>query len=187
MTALAILDAAQDVLVEHGLHAPMELIAARAGVAVGTLYNHFSDRKSLVDALLDELRTQLSEHVLAAREATDTLPVREQLTAMLTAMFDSWSEIFLVIKQGELVPDAKKRSDIRKRVLDQFGPVIERGRKQGLFTDDPEGLHVYALQGLLQALFSYAADEPKKLSREQAVERVVDFFFSGASTRKVVR
>jgi len=47
----AILTAAEEVFSEEGLGARMEQIAARAGVAVGTLYNHFQDRGALVNAL----------------------------------------------------------------------------------------------------------------------------------------
>lgn len=185
MTATAILDAARDVLVEHGLHAPMELIASRAGVAVGTLYNHFSDRKTLIDALLEDLREQLREDLAAAAEANAEQPVKQQLQAMLAAFFDSWSLIFLIIKQGEQMPDAKKRAHIRQRITEQFGEVLDRGRREGILLPDTDGLYAVALQGLMHSVFSFAADEPKKVSRERAVELVTDLFFQGASVPRV--
>jgi AcrR family transcriptional regulator len=42
--ARAILAAAEEVFATDGLQARMERIAEQAGVAVGTLYNHFEDR-----------------------------------------------------------------------------------------------------------------------------------------------
>src|SRR2546422_7964168 len=54
----SILDAAETVFSEHGTaHGRMEQIAARAGVSVGTLYNHFVDRRDLVEALRSEEHT----------------------------------------------------------------------------------------------------------------------------------
>src|SRR2546423_943118 len=59
-TAAAILEAAEDEFFKRGINtATMNDIAAAAGVAVGTLYNHFKDRDALLQALLLERRTGL--------------------------------------------------------------------------------------------------------------------------------
>src|SRR5260370_3741603 len=43
----AILAAARDVFAEQGLEAPLEEIAARAGVGIATLYRRFPDRAAI--------------------------------------------------------------------------------------------------------------------------------------------
>lgn len=187
VTSAAILQAAEDVLLDQGLAAPMELIAARAGVAVGTLYNHFKDRKALVSSLLQKHRDQLMTEAHAAEERTAHLPMRDQLVAMLQAMVTSWSKIYLVMKQSEQMPDAKRRAEIRARFSRIFGPVLERGRKEGVLAADPEGLQPVLLQGLMQACFGLAADEPKRLSAAHTAGHVVDAFLHGAAPRKAHR
>jgi len=57
----AILAAARDVFAEHGLEAPLEEIAARAGVGIATLYRRFPAREQLVAAALIEKVTQYAE------------------------------------------------------------------------------------------------------------------------------
>jgi len=58
-TREAILEAAAGILgSDSAAQARMEDIAARAGVAVGTVYNYFEDRRALVTALL-ETRTRV--------------------------------------------------------------------------------------------------------------------------------
>lgn len=47
-----LLDAARAVFAEQGLSAPLDHVARRAGVSVGTLYHHFGDRAHLIDAAL---------------------------------------------------------------------------------------------------------------------------------------
>ncbi len=60
-----VLDAGRAVLAEDGLNATMELIAARAGVGVGTVYRHFATK----DALLDELVRRIVAELTAAAAA----------------------------------------------------------------------------------------------------------------------
>ena len=181
VTSAAILDAAEEVLLADGLNAPMEVIATRAGVAVGTLYNHFKDRRALVAALLEKHRTQLREDVNAAEQASLALPVREQLIAMLQAMISGWSKLYLVMKQGEQLPDWKHRAEVRARFARIFAPVLERGRTEGLLAADPDHLQPIALHGLIYGFFAVAADEPKRLPKGRTAQLIVDAFLNGAA------
>ncbi|MGI5488679.1 TetR/AcrR family transcriptional regulator [Microtetraspora malaysiensis] len=56
-----ILEAARDVVAERGTDAPMELIARRAGVGVGTLYRRFPDRGVLLAALAEQYVHELMD------------------------------------------------------------------------------------------------------------------------------
>ncbi|WP_236028184.1 helix-turn-helix domain-containing protein [Paractinoplanes lichenicola] len=49
-----LLAAAEAAFREQGVEAPLEQIARRAGVAIGTLYGHFPNRRALLGALLRE-------------------------------------------------------------------------------------------------------------------------------------
>lgn len=87
-TRAAILDAAADVLNgDAAAHARMEDIAARAGVAVGTVYNYFADRTALVSALL-QTRTE------TLMTALDAPPAAGRATRRATATAGSAAESF---------------------------------------------------------------------------------------------
>ena len=62
----AIVAVARDVFAEHGLEAPLEAVAARAGVGIATLYRRFPTREKLVAAALVE---KVAEYAEAARQA----------------------------------------------------------------------------------------------------------------------
>src|SRR6266566_3882151 len=62
----AILAAARQVFCDHGLEAPLEEIARRAGVGIGTLYRRFPSRVELLDAVLADT---VQAHVDAAEQA----------------------------------------------------------------------------------------------------------------------
>src|SRR5260370_13176553 len=62
----AILDAAEAVFAERGFHgARIQDIAARARIAVGTVYNHFAQKDDVLSALLEERTEELLEQLRA--------------------------------------------------------------------------------------------------------------------------
>ncbi|MHC6594051.1 TetR/AcrR family transcriptional regulator [Arthrobacter sp. C152] len=61
-----ILDAARAEIAEHGAEVGMEVIAATAGVAVGTLYRHFPTKTDLVAAVLSEYVEQITAEAESA-------------------------------------------------------------------------------------------------------------------------
>src|SRR5512139_3867755 len=85
-TARAILEAAEEVFAQDGLQARMERIASEAGVAVGTLYNHFEDRAALVRSLVLSRRGALLSRVDEALAGVREAPVADQLRAFFTAV-----------------------------------------------------------------------------------------------------
>ncbi|GAA1860817.1 TetR/AcrR family transcriptional regulator [Actinomadura bangladeshensis] len=54
-----ILAAAQEVFAERGASASTEEVAARAGVAIGTVFRHFPTKRDLLAAIMKDLRRRL--------------------------------------------------------------------------------------------------------------------------------
>ena len=96
-----VLDAARELFIERGLDCPLEEVARRAGVGIGTLYRRFGDRDALIKAvLLDALEQSLAsaEHSLGAGE--DGL---EGVAAYLREMLD--------VRVSAVIPLALDRLD----------------------------------------------------------------------------
>ncbi|WP_307817779.1 TetR/AcrR family transcriptional regulator [Nocardia acididurans] len=68
---------------EHGLDAPLNLIARTAGVGQGSLYRHFPTREAIILAVFDENIVQLEALVADADSTLDELlsKIFDQLTA----------------------------------------------------------------------------------------------------------
>jgi AcrR family transcriptional regulator len=49
-----LVSAAAEMFGERGVDVPLDEVARRAGVSIGTLYNHFPNRGALLDAVLPE-------------------------------------------------------------------------------------------------------------------------------------
>ncbi|QFG23402.1 TetR/AcrR family transcriptional regulator [Actinomadura sp. WMMB 499] len=73
-----LLAAASAVFAERGLDAPLEEIARRAGVSIGTLYNHFPTRQSFCAALFPDRIADLDR--IAAGALADPDPWRGFVT-----------------------------------------------------------------------------------------------------------
>ena len=72
------LEAAEAVFAAEGIDVPIDVIAERAGVGVGTLYRHFPTKEKLFEAILVERVTEL------AADARSRLETRIRGTAFFS-------------------------------------------------------------------------------------------------------
>jgi AcrR family transcriptional regulator len=85
----AILDAAEELIATRGLSgAGLLMIARRAGVAVGTLYNYFADREALIRALFETRRAALRPKLHAAARVCEDLPFEPRLRRFMRELFE---------------------------------------------------------------------------------------------------
>ncbi len=81
-----ILEATAAMIVAHGTQAPMSKIAKQAGVATGSLYNHFENKDVLIRAVYEELGAMI-EGALVQGDNPD-LPAPERLRAYIDRQID---------------------------------------------------------------------------------------------------
>ena len=130
---VAILDAAEELIAKHGLHAAaLVQIARRAGVAVGTLYNYFTDRDALIRGLFEARRATFRPRLLAAIEAGAELPFEPRLRGFVRdvlAAFESHrSFIKLAIENEHLKPSA---STTPQDLLAGVRDIVAAGVREG--------------------------------------------------------
>ena len=180
LTADVILEAAERAFAEQGPAAGMDAIATRAGVAVGTLYNHFQDRDSLVDALLEARSTVLLDRMQRAIAESQGQALRARLVYVLEAVVAHTSpnarfrQVFL---QAELRRPRKRA--IVERMRAALSPLFEQGQHDGQLRSDPDGLQAAFLLGLLHTALVASFDAPELLPRERIAALVVDQFLDG--------
>ncbi|WP_199040248.1 TetR/AcrR family transcriptional regulator [Glycomyces salinus] len=66
-----ILQIAEEVVSERGFEVPVSVIAAEAGVGVGTVYRHFPTKEALFGAILTDKIGQVREYVESLAESDD--------------------------------------------------------------------------------------------------------------------
>jgi AcrR family transcriptional regulator len=183
-TASAIIEAAEEVFAENGLHAAsMNEIATRAGVAVGTLYNHFTDKDALITGLFELRRQGMLDLIDEQLKVTPTEPFRGQLLRVLTAMFDYFAkhERFYTIlwhQEAHAHPAASKQQML-PLLYERFEKLTRRGVKDRTLRSDNADFYPALLMGLLRAMGICASMLGGK--KMPTAERIVDLFLDGAA------
>lgn len=185
LTADAILEAAEHVFAELGPSAGMDAIAAQAGVAVGTLYNHFGDRDTLIDALFEARLAALVARVCREIAESEGLAFRERLLRVLDAVLASTSpnplfrQVFL---QAEL--RKPRKSAALERMGDALAPVFEQGQREGELRAVPLKLQTAFLLNQLHTALVFSYDSPAELPRARIAALVATQFLDGARGAK---
>jgi AcrR family transcriptional regulator len=183
-TATAILAAAEELFAEHGLHAAsMTEIAARAGVAVGTLYNHFTDKDALITGLFELRREGMIDAIDEQLKLQATEPFRGQLLRVLTAMmgyFASHSRFYTILwhQEGQAHPAASKQQML-PALYERFEKLTRRGVKDRTLKSDGADFYPAMLMGLMRATGICASILGGK--KVPPAEQLVELFLNGAA------
>lgn len=183
-TARAILAAAEDVFAEEGLSAArMERIAGRAGVAVGTLYNHFEDRAALVAALCHSGRAALIERVDAALAQAEGLPARARLRALVEAMVaharGRGRFLSVLVQAGEGPARAQPGGSLLDDLVARADAVVAAGVAAGELRPDVHGVFGRGLIGMVRMRVVQAIEG--RAGWEGIADAVLDLFLGGAA------
>jgi AcrR family transcriptional regulator len=182
-TARAVLSAAEQVFAEEGFFAAsMARIAERAGVAVGTLYNHFKDREALLGALLDQRSDELLEELdrRAARDAK--APFAEQLRSFVGALFEHFEAHRALLHStfsGEQLPCVRK-TDTPRAIYARVQTLLKVGHRQKVLRADPDHSFAVILLGAVRSTFVREKVGAPPIPSENAADAVTDFFLRGA-------
>lgn len=189
----AILDAAEAVFAERGFHgARIQDIAERARIAVGTVYNHFSQKDEVLSALLEERLEGLLAQVHA--DGTDPKGFRARLEARVARMLayvEQHRAFFAIANEhglfaGAVAPGART-SARNLQQMETFRSVFRAIVEEGVASGDLEPLDADALARflggtmrtfVLSSLFQNGTDV-----RGQS-RMTVDLFLHGAARRR---
>ncbi|GMU03084.1 hypothetical protein KH5H1_72050 [Corallococcus caeni] len=151
-TADAILSAAAGVFARDGLHAAkMESIAELAGVSVGTLYNHFTDRAALLDALRVKRRQVMLDRLDKALAPVTERPAREQLRAFVTAVFAHAAEQDAFVRVLMQLPeDPARKSRMMAELTRRLTVILDRGIQAGDIRAEGRAFYPALLMGMVR-------------------------------------
>jgi AcrR family transcriptional regulator len=161
-----LLDVATDVLTEQGLEAPMPLIAASAGIGIGSLYRSYGSKEDLVAALLIRQLGLLRVEVSVAGEREDAWTAIEGCVRRIAERQAT----------NKLLSGALGLTSDRRDVVVALGEVslawqelVDRARDQGTVRDDAT---VKDLRFIFAA--ARAADEVEPGGRNRVLDLLLE-------------
>ncbi len=185
-----ILDAAVEVIAEHGyFNSPVSAIAARAGVADGTVYLYFKSKDEVLRKALD--RNFERFYVVVAERFMTLHDPREQLefVAWLHLQTATENRGMAVLMQTEMRQSAKFVADFSlehlARYIHLLREVIRRGQASGIFRSDiSDGLVAHCLFGAIDELLSSSIFTGRKYEAKQTAAQVLDVLLHGFGGQK---
>jgi AcrR family transcriptional regulator len=166
-----ILETAEAVFAAEGVSVPIDVVADKAGVGVGTVYRHFPTKEALFEAIV---LARVEELIVVAREAAESPDAGEALFTFLQRMADE-----AAIKHDLFDALASAGIDLKERQPEQFEALeaamehlVARAVKSGQVRDDVGAKEV---MGLIMGV-CMASDHSSLASgcRQQLVSIVCD-------------
>jgi AcrR family transcriptional regulator len=155
-----LLAAAREVFAGRGLDAPLDEIARRAGVSIGTLYNRFPARVELVDAALAEqvlTSVRLAERAMADPDPWRGLATHLTAIAELQAVDRGFTDICVYTLPTDSVTERAKRRGNELTIA-----LVERAQRAGVLRTDVDitdiGLLMWAAVRATEGVRALAPD-----------------------------
>jgi TetR/AcrR family transcriptional regulator, fatty acid metabolism regulator protein len=185
-----ILKAAEDVLMEKGYHeTSIDEIAARVGIAKGTVYLHFPSKEDLVVAIFERDMQQLLQSIDSIMDSTIT--AREKIETI----FD-WMHGGIMSKRMQLLFSVSNSVGLRHLLVEKKGclrdiwdqlsvrlnSLFEEGKAEGDFDSTlPTMVMVSAFYSLLSPKSYDRLMTEGQMSGEEVATNLKRIFFKGIS------
>ncbi len=183
-----ILQVAEEVLTEKGYHdTSMDEIAARVGIAKGTVYLHFASKGDLVFALIEREMQKLLQFV--EHTVSTPLPARARLESILQGMYRGMlGQRVRLLVALYTSPDVRKDLPQKKEYLHNIwkhlsahiATLLEEGKAAGEFDSS---LPTPVLLGTFFSLLSPWGYErlvvEEQIRPEELVKHLTHIYFQG--------
>lgn len=184
-TTNEILASAERLFRERGVdRTSMADIAAQAGLAVGTLYNHFRDREALLRTLLESHMVRLLADLDASLAACAAQPFALQLRSILTSYLNSFETHRPLMEAVLQSSGSWAKLSMQPMVLREIYTRFETLAKRGLAESALDTRLARLLPTLLLGLARTIVISPLLTGAAQMyptdIELLATFFMNGA-------
>ncbi|WP_067709397.1 TetR/AcrR family transcriptional regulator [Nocardia yamanashiensis] len=141
---LRLLAAADEVFRASGSDAPLDQVARRAEVGIGTLYGHFPTRRALIAALLAERNQELFVHGDRLIEQVVTVDAVGEWVRAVVRHAATYQGLAVVLAES-LGDDASEMHESCVRISDIGAELLRRAEGTGTLAPDASAQDVFTL------------------------------------------
>jgi AcrR family transcriptional regulator len=151
-----ILEAAEVVFAAEGIEVPVDTIAEKAGVGVGTLYRHFPTKEKLCEAILLERLVDLTADARAKADAPDPGQAFFAFLNHLAELSAAKRDLIAAV-MGAGLEFEEAAAPVKEDLITAVGVLLERAQADGAVRSDVAADTVVSLVvGTCQAAASHA-------------------------------
>lgn len=179
-----ILDAAERLITQKGYSGlSMRELAREAGLAKGTIYHHFEDKRDVCLRMIE--RDMNSTHDTIVSAATEATGCEARLHAVIATYFDLVRDRRHVIQAalreiGEKDPGAHNLFKMHKeRLIEPIAAIIQAGIDDGTFRPVDVEMTVLSLLGLMNGFVTYRILLDDASLEDNVVDHTFDLFTRG--------
>jgi TetR/AcrR family fatty acid metabolism transcriptional regulator len=185
-----ILDAAVQVIAEHGFfNARVSEIAARAGVADGTVYLYFKNKDHILREAIDTAFRNFFDRAKQEIQTVSSARMQLELLARLHLETLAAHRNLAIVMQTEVRQSARFIAEFSHQHLVDYlnlvREVIRLGQEQGLFREDiSDRLVAHCMFGALDEMVSSWVFTGRPFDPDKIASAVMNLIFSGIETSR---
>ncbi len=141
-----ILEAAEVVFATEGIEVPVDVIAEKAGVGVGTLYRHFPTKEKLCEAILLDRLSALTVDAQSLADAEDPAAAFFGFLAHIVEEGAAKRDLLAAV-MGAGVEFELAAAEVKDGLRDAVGVLLQRSQSVGAVRPDVTAATVVSLVG----------------------------------------
>lgn len=181
-----IIQAFAEELKENGIKFTMDDLARRLGISKRTLYEQFSSKAEILDALIETSFAEVDDKTEQILNNPD-LTLAEKIKGVITAM-PTYRELYdraLFEKMKLAYPEQwSKISEIFTQEWDELQGLVEQGIREGIIMNKNSALIVKMITEAVQSVHDQRFYMQNNISTTEAVEQIAEIILYGLIAKK---
>ncbi|HNT52285.1 MAG TPA: TetR/AcrR family transcriptional regulator [Candidatus Syntrophosphaera sp.] len=184
-TRKAILDAAVSLIIARGEDIRMEDIADQAGVAIGTLYNYFDNRQSLIDTIIDQRRAKAESFFRDSLLQTEGMHIIARLDDLFQTLYHFLRRHRAVthhsLQMKEVRVDNSGRKTMMAMLNEHVAVMLAQAAERGEIRSEYMDIYPLVISGCLKEIFQKAGEEPELDNIPGFTKKMAELLLNGAA------
>lgn len=162
----------------------IEDLAKESGVSVGTIYNLFSDRQTLLTEMMtrrrDEVIALMGNHLKTDLQAPFLLNLETFIRSMLTHFQANLPFLRLLVAEHKKLPEISRQ--IKFEIVKHLSLLIDNGKAQGLIRDVDSRIAAIFLLMSMRGFVEISVETQTQFSVDEVTKTILDVFLHGVAS-----
>ncbi len=161
----------------------IEDLAKEAGVSVGTIYNLFSDRQTLLTEMMVRRRDEVIALMSSSLKADPNAPFLRNLETFIRSMLTHFQAnlpfLRLLVAENKKLPEISRQ--IKFEIVRHLSLLIDNGKEQGFVRDVDSRISAIFLLTAMRGFVEISVETQTQFSVDEVTKTILDVFLHGVA------